>query len=79
LNPSERGGMIVLDVPHGFEVSRELLAREIVIDYREKAGIRVAPHFYNTDSEVELVMDTIRDILDSGAWQKHDSQRTFVT
>lgn len=79
LNPSERGGMIVLDVPHGFEVSRELLAREIVIDYREKAGIRVAPHFYNTDAEVELVMDAIRDILESGAWQKHDSQRTFVT
>lgn len=79
LNPSERGGMIVLDVPHGFEVSRELLAREIVIDYREKAGIRVAPHFYNTDAEVELVMDAIRDILDTGAWQQHDSQRTFVT
>ena len=79
LNPDERGGMIVLDVPHGYEVSRELIAREIVIDYREKAGIRVAPHFYNTDAEVELVMDSIRDILDSGAWQKHDSQRSFVT
>ncbi len=79
LNPDERGGMIVLDVPHGYEVSRELIEREIVIDYREKAGIRVAPHFYNTDAEVELVMDAIRDILDSGAWQKHDSQRSFVT
>jgi len=79
LNPDERGGMIVLDVPHGYEVSRELIAREIVIDYREKAGIRVAPHFYNTDAEVEQVMDAIRDILDSGAWQKHDSQRAFVT
>lgn len=79
LDADQRGGMVVLDVPHGYEVSRELLAREVVIDYREKAGIRAAPHFYNTDAEVELVLDTIRDILDSGAWRKHDAQRSFVT
>jgi kynureninase len=79
LDADQRGGMIVLDVPHGYEVSRELLAREIVIDYREKAGIRVAPHFYNTDAEVELVLSAIADILDSGAWRKHDPSRSFVT
>jgi kynureninase len=79
LDANQRGGMIVLDVPHGYEVSRELLAREIVIDYREKAGIRVAPHFYNTDAEVELVLSAIADILDSGAWRKHDPSRSFVT
>jgi kynureninase len=79
LNPDERGGMIVLDVPHGYEVSRELLARDIVIDYREKAGIRIAPHFYNTDAEVAYALETIQGILDSGDWRKHDSQRSFVT
>jgi kynureninase len=75
----QRGGMVVIDVPHAYEVSRELLARNIVIDFRANAGIRVAPHFYNTDEEIRMVIDTMRDILDSGAWQQHAGDRAFVT
>ncbi len=78
-NPDERGGMIVIDMPHAYEVSRELIARDIIIDYRQNAGIRVAPHFYNSDDEVRLVIQTIRDILDGGDWQKHAGGRAFVT
>lgn len=78
-DPDLRGGMIVIDPPHAYEVSRELVARNIVIDYRANAGIRIAPHFYNTDDEVHLVMQTIREILESGDWQKHAGDREFVT
>lgn len=74
----QRGGTVTIQPPHAYEVSRELLARGIVIDYREGAGIRIAPHFYNTDDEVRLVMQAIAQILDDGSWQQH-SQRTFVT
>lgn len=74
----QRGGTVTVQPPHAYEVSRELLARGIVIDYREGAGIRIAPHFYNTDDEVRLVMQAIAQILDDGSWQQH-SQRTFVT
>ncbi len=65
--------------PHAYEVSRELLARDIVIDYRENAGIRVSPHFYNSDDELRAVIDAMRDILDSGAWERHAGPRAFVT
>ena len=79
LDPTERGGMVVVEPPHAYEVSREMLAQNIIIDYREKAGIRIAPHFYNTDDEVRLAINIMQDILDSGAWQQHAGQRDFVT
>lgn len=77
--PDERGGTVTVNPPHAYEISRELLARDILIDYRPQAGIRISPHFYNTDDEVRQVIEAIQDILDSGAWQKHAGGRTFVT
>lgn len=78
-DPGARAGTVTLRPDHAYEVSRELLARGIIIDYREGAGIRVAPHFYNSDVEVRLVVETIQDILTSGAWQQHRAGRAFVT
>lgn len=77
--PEERGGTMTVNPPHAYEVSRELIARNIVIDYRPQAGIRISPHFYNSDDEVRLAIHTIQEILDSGAWQRHAGQRAFVT
>lgn len=74
-----RAGTVTLKPPHAYEVSRELIARGIMVDYRESAGIRIAPHFYNTDQEVEEAMTAIADILESGAWQQHSGDRAFVT
>jgi len=74
-----RAGTVTLNPPHAYEVSRELLAQNIVIDYREGAGIRVAPHFYNTDDEIIAVMDSIKAILADGSWQTHQQNKAFVT
>jgi kynureninase len=68
----ERGGMVVLEVPHGEAVTRELLRREILVDFRPGAGIRVSPHFYTRDDEVERVVAEIREILDSGAYRPYE-------
>ena len=57
--PAERGGTVVIDVPNGEAVTKELLRRNFLVDYRPGAGIRAAPHFYSTDEELEL---TIREI-----------------
>lgn len=76
---AQRGGTVTVRPDHAYEVSRELLARNIVIDYREGAGIRVAPHFYTTDAEVEQVITTIVDILSDGSWIQHAKDRAFVT
>ncbi len=65
-NPAQRGGVVVLDVPDGHEVTRELSRRQILVDYRPQAGIRVAPHFYTTDEELEYTVSQIRSIVSAG-------------
>jgi kynureninase len=62
-DPNERGGTVVIDVPDGAEVTKELLRRNFLVDHRPGAGIRVAPHFYSSDEELELTIHEIQAIL----------------
>jgi kynureninase len=62
-----RGGVVILDVPNGKESAHELARREILVDYRPQAGIRIAPHFYTTDDEVEHTVAQLREIAAAGA------------
>jgi len=77
LKTEERGGMVVVDVPHGSQVTKELVAREFLLDYRPGGGIRISPHFYTEDAEVEAVVQEIRLILESGAYARHESGSAF--
>jgi kynureninase len=76
---ARRGGTVTIDVEHGYEVTQELLSREILVDYRAGAGIRVAPHFFTRDDEIELAMGTIAEILETGAWRRFAGSRAVVT
>jgi kynureninase len=58
-------------VPHAGQVVRELAARQILVDYRPGAGIRIGPHFFNTDDEVDAAVQEIKTILDTKAYEKH--------
>lgn len=78
-DPARRGGTVAFDVPRAAEVAQELLRRDVVIDYRPGAGIRVAPHFYTADEEIERVVAEVDDILASGAWKAHEASRPVVT
>jgi kynureninase len=64
-DPRARGGVVVVDVPKGKEVTRELARREVLVDYRPNAGIRIAPHFYTSDDEVDRAIAEIRSITAS--------------
>jgi kynureninase len=66
-DPERRGGTISIDVPNGQQVSRELLARDILVDWRPKAGVRFSPHFYNTDDEIDAAMAALSEILKARA------------
>jgi kynureninase len=59
----DRGGSVVLDVPNGAAVTDELIRRQVIVDYRPGAGIRVAPHFYNSEAEVDAAVAAIDEIL----------------
>jgi kynureninase len=60
---TERGGTVVVDVPNGEAVAQELLRRNVIIDYRPGAGIRMAPHFYNTEAEIDHAMQTLDAVV----------------
>jgi kynureninase len=78
-DPHRRGGTVAMDVPHGKEVATELNARDVVVDYRPGAGIRLSPHFYTRDAELDAAVAAIDDILASGAWEKHAGVKRVVT
>jgi kynureninase len=59
----KRGGTVSIDMPDAQEVCRELIKREILVDYRPKAGVRMSPHFYNTDEELETGINAVEEIL----------------
>ncbi len=62
-DPEQRGGTVSLDVPDPQDVCRELIKREILVDWRPKAGVRMSPHFYNTDEELEIGIGAVEEIL----------------
>jgi kynureninase len=62
-DPEKRGGTVSIDMPDAQEVCRELLKRDILVDYRPKAGVRMSPHFYNTDEELDRGIATVEEIL----------------
>jgi kynureninase len=70
-NPAERAGTVSIDCPHAAEVCLELLAREILVDYRPKAGVRLSPHFYNREEECDFALAQMEEILRTQAWEKH--------
>jgi len=67
----QRGGTVVVDVPHGDAVLKEMTARNVLADYRPGAGIRISPHFYTTDDEIETTFDAIREILEGRTYEQH--------
>jgi kynureninase len=78
-DPARRGGTVAFDVPHASEVAQCLLDRDILVDFRPGAGIRVAPHFYTRDDELEEAVSAIDDILATGAWSRFAGSSSVVT
>jgi kynureninase len=59
VDDSLRGGTVAVDFAGAAEVSKALQDRQILVDYRPGGGLRVSPHFYNTDDEIHALMDAI--------------------
>ncbi|MBV8118134.1 MAG: aminotransferase class V-fold PLP-dependent enzyme [Candidatus Eremiobacteraeota bacterium] len=53
LDPQRRAGWIGIDFPDSFPAYQQLIARRVFVDYRPGCGIRVGPHFYTTDDDID--------------------------
>ena len=69
-NAAQRGGTVTVAHEHAGAITRELLRREFIVDYRPGAGIRISPHFYTKDEELELVIAEMKKIAASDAYQE---------
>ena len=70
-SPERRGGAVIVNVPDFPAVHKELTERQILCDFRPDAGIRLGPHYYNTDDEIRFVVEQVGEILETGAHERH--------
>jgi kynureninase len=70
-DPARRGGTVTVRTPEFEAVHRELAERQILCDFRPDAGIRLGPHFFNTDEELRYAAAQIAEIVGSGAYERH--------
>lgn len=66
---AQRGGTITVWHDDAAAITKELIRREFIVDYRPGAGVRISPHFYTTDEELELVIREMKTIRDSRAYE----------
>lgn len=59
-----RGGAVTIDFPGAEEIHEEMIGRGFIVDHRPGAGIRISPHFYTSDEEIEEVLEEIRRLRD---------------
>lgn len=70
---ARRGGTITIADEHAAAVTAELIRREFIVDYRPGAGVRISPHFYTLDEELELVIREMKNIRDTRAYTVHEA------
>ena len=65
LEDHRRGGAVILDVPNGKAIAEALIQTGVIVDYRPDAGIRMSPHFYNTEAEIDRALDLLQELVAS--------------
>lgn len=72
-NSADRGGTITVGHEDAGALTKELIRREFIVDYRPGAGVRISPHFYTKDEELELVINEMKTIRDTRAYASHET------
>jgi kynureninase len=71
--PHRRGNTVCLDFEASEDACRRLIEQGFVVDWRPAGGIRISPHFYNSDEECRAIMEAIRELRASGTLRKEPS------
>jgi kynureninase len=76
-NPEQRGGTITVWDDNAAAITKELVRREFIVDYRPGAGVRISPHFYTKDEELELVIGEMKKIRDGREYESEKAGAAF--
>jgi kynureninase len=76
-DPARRGGTVTIAHQDAAAMTQELVRREFIVDFRPGAGIRVSPHFYTKDEELELFIRELKEIRDTRAYAQQSAGAAF--
>ena len=60
---NERGGSVMIFVDDGPAKVKQLAERKVFVDCRPGVGLRLSPHFFNTDEEVREAMKILAELI----------------
>jgi kynureninase len=61
-DPARRGGTVCVKPPGSKRVNRQLAERGVICDWRPDVGLRLGPHFYNTEDELRFAVEQIVEL-----------------
>jgi kynureninase len=84
IEKERRGGAVSVSLPHAQQVKQALVKKNVKVDFRkgkeeEPDVIRIGPHFYTKDSEIDYLFELIDEILSSGEYRKFSDKPETVT
>jgi kynureninase len=79
-----RGGAVSFGLPHAFSVKQALGQRGVKVDFRKGEGkepdiIRVGPHFYSKEEEIDILFQEIEAVYATGEYKKFPDKINHVT
>ena len=63
LEKDQRGGSVMIGVDNAELTAERLAERRVFVDWRPGAGLRVSPHFFNTDEEIEEALNILAGLI----------------
>ncbi len=63
-NPGQRGGSVMIGVANGPALVDRLAEHRVFVDSRPIAGLRISPHYFNTDEEVFEALAILAKLMD---------------
>jgi kynureninase len=64
IETNRRGGSVMIGVDDAKMMVERLAERRVYVDWRPTAGLRMSPHFFNTDEEVEEALNTLAELME---------------
>ena len=64
LEKSQRGGSVMIGVENASSTVERLAEQKVFVDWRPGAGLRMSPHFFNTDEEIEEALNILAGLLE---------------
>lgn len=64
LSKDQRGGSVMIGVENAAAMVERLAEQKVYVDWRPGAGLRMSPHFFNTDEEIEEALNTLAGLME---------------